>query len=268
MGSQIVGALGILELQQGATPRESPEPHPENVELYGGVPLISEVVAGAWAEDVIRGNPGIEGACIVAARRLVNRGAAAITSDCGFFVRHQNAVAASVRVPVVMSSLLLAPMLLRQLPRDAKLAVLTADARHCSVELLGLNPQNDRARVVIGGIEGSKVLDELNRPYMPKSQITDTPQLTNAAALEKEVIASLDRLRAEHPQVSAVLLECTAFSLVAPSIRSFAKLPVYDIGDLCRMTLSTAYRGIGGGEGRALTSLLPTQFPVEFGLEQ
>ncbi|RWE05405.1 MAG: hypothetical protein EOS23_33135 [Mesorhizobium sp.] len=150
-----------------------------------------------------------------------------------------------------MSSLLLAPMLVRQLPRNAKLAVLTADARHCPVDLLGLDSPDDRARVVIGGIEGSKVLDEMNAPYEPQSQMTDTPQLTDVVALEKEVVARLDRLRAEHPEVGAVLLECTGFPLVAPAIRSSARLPVYDIADLCRMTLSTAFMASGGGVNRA-----------------
>ncbi|MER9613200.1 hypothetical protein NKI91_32055 [Mesorhizobium sp. M0312] len=249
MSSQIVGPLGILSLQKGATPREFPEPHPEHLEMFVGVPLILEDVAGAWAEDIILGNPDLEEACIAAARRLVKRGAAVITSNCGFFVRHQIAVAASVGVPVVTSSLLLAPMLLRQLSRDAKLAVLTADARHCSMDLLGLDSPNDRARVVIAGIEGSKVLDEMNADYMPQSRVT--PQLTDRAALEEEVVARLDRLRAEHPEIGAVLLECTGFPLVAPAIRSSARLPVYDITDLCRMTLSTAYMASGGGENRA-----------------
>lgn len=77
---------------------------------------ISETVAGAWVENVVRGDPALEPAYVAAARRLVERGAVAITSTCGFSIRHQAAVAASVNVPVIMSSLLLLPALLRQLP--------------------------------------------------------------------------------------------------------------------------------------------------------
>ncbi|XSC42611.1 hypothetical protein ACF1BQ_030315 [Bradyrhizobium sp. RDT10] len=78
-------------------------------------------------ENVVRGDPSLEPAYIAAARRLVERGAIAIHSTCGFAVRYQRAVAAAVNVPVAMSSLLLLPALLRQLPPSAKIAVLTYD---------------------------------------------------------------------------------------------------------------------------------------------
>ncbi|UCI31972.1 hypothetical protein [Mesorhizobium sp. B4-1-4] len=92
----------------------------------------------------------------------------AISSNCGFSIRYQRAVAASVNVPVVMSSLLLLPALLRQLPSPGKIAVLTYDSRHCGEELLQIDDPGDRARVVIGGIEGGKFWhDELKRPVPP-----------------------------------------------------------------------------------------------------
>jgi hypothetical protein len=57
-------------------------------------PVISETVTGAWVENVVRGDPALEPAYIAAARRLVERGAIAISSNCGFSIRHQPAVAA------------------------------------------------------------------------------------------------------------------------------------------------------------------------------
>ncbi|RWJ01921.1 MAG: hypothetical protein EOR25_34010 [Mesorhizobium sp.] len=129
-----------------------------------------------------------------------------------------------------MSSLLLVPTLLRQLPYTAKLAIITADSRHCSEDLLGIADPADRARVVIGGIEGGKHLrNALMRPPIP----------TDVADTEKEVSACIAQLRAAHPQIAALLFECTGFPMVTPVIRRSTGLPIYDITDLCRLTLAS-----------------------------
>lgn len=51
-------------------------------------PVISETVAGAWVENIVRGDPALELACIAAARRLVAKGAVAICATCGFSIRY------------------------------------------------------------------------------------------------------------------------------------------------------------------------------------
>ncbi|MER9070626.1 hypothetical protein NKH84_29465 [Mesorhizobium sp. M0902] len=233
MASKIPPALGILNLDCGLPPGATPPaPLPGSLRnpATHGLPVIFETVAGAWAGNVIRGDPALEPACIAAARRLVARGAFAITSNCGFFIRHQAAVAAAVNVPVAMSSLLLVPMLLRQMPPAAKLAVVTADSTHFGDDLLGVSDPADRSRVVIGGIEGGKYLqNELMCPPIP----------TDVADIEEDVAACVARLRVAHADIAAILFECTGFPLVAPAIRRLTKLPVYDVTNLCRMMIAS-----------------------------
>jgi hypothetical protein len=229
MTVQAIRSLGILSLEPG--PQLEPKSHgaaliPPTFDF----PVISETVAGAWAENVSRGDPSLESACIAAARRLVERGAVAISSDCGFFIRHQAAVAASVNVPVALSSLLLLPTLLRQLPSPAKIVVLTFDSTRCTQDLLGIDDPTERSRTIIGGIEGSKYWhDEQQRPPPP----------VDVGAVEKDVTACVERLRAAHPDIALILFECTGFPRVAPAIRHSTKLPVYDITSLCRMTYAS-----------------------------
>ncbi|WP_027546702.1 hypothetical protein [Bradyrhizobium sp. WSM2254] len=226
-------SLGILHLERGLPPGATP-PTPAPGSILSSAtfdfPIISETVAGAWVENVVRGDPALEPAFIAAARRLVERGAVAISSTCGFSIRHQPAVATSVSVPVIMSSLLLLPALLRQLPPRAKIAVLTYDSTCCSEDLLGIEDRAERARIVIGGIEGGKFWhDELKRPAPP----------LDVAAIETDVAACIARLRSAHPEIATILFECAAFPIVAPAIRRIAKLPVYSITDLCRMTMAS-----------------------------
>ncbi|MHB0791021.1 aspartate/glutamate racemase family protein [Bradyrhizobium sp. 5.13L] len=233
MASKISPSLGILNLEQGLTPGaplRTPRAHSILNPTSYDFPVILETVAGAWAEIVIRGDPALEPAYISGAQRLVERGAVVITANCGFSIRHQAAVAASVKVPVVTSSLLLLPTLLRQLPKAAKVAVLTADSTHLGEDLLGIDDPTDRTRVVIGGIEGGEMWhNEMKRP----------PPHTDVGVIESEVAECVARLRNEHPAIAAILFECTAFPLVAPAMRRMTKLPIYDITTLCRLTLAS-----------------------------
>ncbi|WIW50286.1 hypothetical protein ML401_38280 (plasmid) [Bradyrhizobium sp. 62B] len=233
MTSQTQPSLGVLLLERGLQPAPAhPRPLPNSIlnPATFDFPVISETVEGAWVENVVRGDPSLESAYVAAARRLVDRGAIVISSNCGFSVRHQTAVAASVNVPVVMSSLLLLPALLRQLPPTNKIAVLTYDSTHCGDDLLGLNDPAERARIVIGGIEGGKFWhDELKRP----------PPSVDVAAIEKDVAACVARLRVAHPEIGLLLFECAGFPLVAAAIRRISKLPVYDITSLCRLAIAS-----------------------------
>lgn len=230
-------SLGVLDLESGLPFGGSPPPLPGwilNPATFD-FPIISETVAGAGVENVVRGDQTLEPAFAAAAERLVKRGAVAISSTCGFTIRHQSAVAASVKVPVALSSLLLLPTLIRQLPPSAKIAVLTFDSTHCGEDLLGVDDPADRARIVVGGIEGGiHWRNELMRPPPP----------ADVAAIKSDAIACITRIRAAHPEIAAVLFECTSFLLVASSIRHITKLPVYDITSLCRMMFTSTEYGV------------------------
>jgi hypothetical protein len=231
MSSTNAPSLGIVDHERGGPLTPSPHGllHPESFDF----PVIRETMDGVWVEYVVRGDPGLEPAFIAAARRLVERGAVAITCTCGFSIRQQRAVAAAVDVPVVNSSLLLLPLLLRQLAAKAKIAVLTYDSRQCTDDVIGIADPADRARIVVGGIEGSKYWhDGMKRPLPP----------TDVEAIERDVGARIATLRAAHPEIAAILLECTAFPSVAEPMRRLTNLPVYDITDLCRMTMASVPR--------------------------
>ncbi|MGE0095666.1 MAG: hypothetical protein AB7M05_18250 [Alphaproteobacteria bacterium] len=230
MTSPTPRSLGFLNLERGPSPF-APRPGALLNPATFDFPIIVETVEGAWADRVLPGDPSLEPACIAAAQRLVARGAVAISANCGFFIRHQAAVAAAVKVPVALSSLLLMPVLLRQLAPAAKLAVVTADSTLFGDDLLEGCSASDRARIVIGGVEGGALLrNEMMRPPPP----------TEDADIEADVTARVAKLRAAHPDIAALLFECTAFPRVTSSVRRKTGLPIYDITTLCRMTMASA----------------------------
>ncbi|MER8465655.1 hypothetical protein [Mesorhizobium sp. M1396] len=231
MTLQTLTAIGILELDEGQALSgclHAPRDHSLLNPATFGRPILTEIVEGAFAEVVIAGDPSLEEACVRAARRLVERGAGLIVGDCGFLIRHQAAVSAAVNVPVAMSSLLFIPALLQQLAPAQKLAVITADSKHCSEDLFGIDNPAHRARVVVGGIEGGEyVRNAVARPLVRVS----------LDQIEREVAACITRLRAEHPEIGALLFECTGFPVVTGALRRSTKLPIYDITDLCKLTI-------------------------------
>ncbi|WP_164748471.1 hypothetical protein, partial [Mesorhizobium sp. M1A.F.Ca.IN.022.05.2.1] len=159
------------------------------------------------------------------------RGAVAITANCGYSVRHQAALAAAVGVPVAATSLILLPLLLRQYPVTTKIAVVAADASCLTDEMLGLNNSADKARVVIGGIEGGVMWqNEMKRP----------PPYTEPVQIQIELEACIEKLRTDNPDIGAILFECTLFPLVSPALRKKTGLPIYDVTTLCELTFAAA----------------------------
>ncbi|MGX9144661.1 hypothetical protein [Mesorhizobium sp. 128a] len=232
MPSSPLHKLGVLELEYGLLPNSSIH-YPVGAVLHPetfGIPVIKETVANGWADQLIPGDPNLEESCVAAARRLVERGASIIAADCGFFVRHQRAVAAAVPVPVALSSLLMTKTAFRLMPPGKKLAVVTADANCCSRDLLGVD-EADQARIVIGGIEGGEFWHQfMKRP----------PAAFDYGTVEKDFVACVEKLLAEHSDIGAILFECTAIPIIAPAMRKLSKLPQYDVNNLIRMLISAA----------------------------
>ncbi|TIU44183.1 MAG: hypothetical protein E5V92_01555 [Mesorhizobium sp.] len=230
MASQSGNCLGILDVESTLPSGDAPAP------LVGSLlssasfdlPVITETVKGAWVDLVVRGDPKLEPSYVAAAKRLVERGAIAISSYCGGAIRFQAVLAAAVDVPVLTSSLLLVPVLLRQLPPSKKIAILTLNARNFREDWLRLNDESQRQRIVIGGLEDGKL--EQNESMCP-------PQQTDIADIENEIFACVERLRTATPEIGALLFSCTLFPPAAPTIRQRTGLPVYDITTLCRTTL-------------------------------
>jgi len=188
-------------------------------------PVRYQQVPGAWTSNVIGPDDRIHEAYIAAARGMEKDGVAAITSNCGFTARFQKDVAASVSIPVALSSLLLVPSMVRLVPPGKKLGILTYDATQLGdVHWNGAGWSPARLPVVVAGIEGSESWAEMAKP---------DPKIT-VAALERDVIAAARQLRAAHPDVAMLLLECSAFPVAAGAVRRETRLPTVDFSTLQR----------------------------------
>jgi hypothetical protein len=182
-------------------------------------PVLYRVVRGASPDRVVRHRAeGLLGDFIEAGRELVAQGADGLTTNCGFLSLFQAELAAAVQVPVATSSLMQAPLIQRLLPADRRVGILTISAESLGPDHLaaaGVDPQTP----VVGTDSGR----EFTRAI-----------LDDEAGLDVE-LARLDhldagrRLLAEHPEVGAILMECTNMVPYAPVLRQELGVPIYSI---------------------------------------
>ena len=199
-------------------------------------PVRYHRVAGASPDRVVRGGAaGLLAAFVEGARALEREGVGAITTNCGFLVTFQRVLAAAVSVPVFTSSLLLVPLVHRMLAPGRRVGVLTVNAASLRGEHLegaGIGPD---VPLAIAGLEGEK---EFTRVLLG-----DELELDVDLAREENVRVAR-RLIAEHPDVGALVLECTNMPPYAADIQRETGLPVFDIVSLVRMAHDALAAGL------------------------
>jgi Asp/Glu/hydantoin racemase len=183
-------------------------------------PVLYRVVRGASPERVVlEGARGLLPDFVAAARDLVDLGAEAITTNCGFLSLFQAELAAAVRVPVATSSLLQVPWVQAMLPPGRRVGVVTvsrASLTDAHLDAAGV-PRDTPVVGTEGGREFFRVLIRAEKPDM------------DIALAEQDILEAGRELVARHPEVGAVVLECTNMPPYAAALQAVLGLPVYDI---------------------------------------
>ena len=161
------------------------------------------------------------------ARALEREGVGAITTNCGFLVKYQRELAAAVAVPVFTSSLLLVPLVHRMLAPGRRVGSMTVNAASLSRRAPGRrrHPGPDLP-LAVAGMEGEKEFTRV--------MLDDEMELDVDLAREEHVRVAR-RLVADHPDIGAIVLECTNMPPYAADIQRETGRPVFDITTLVRM---------------------------------
>ena len=183
-------------------------------------PVLFRVVRGADPERVVlQGARGLLPDFIAAARDLVDLGAEAIATNCGFLSLFQRELAEAVNVPVATSSLMQVPWVQATLPPGQRVGVITVSRG--SLTDAHLDAAGVPRDVPVVGTEGGR---EFFRVLI-KAEKTDM----DVALAEADIVAAGRDLVARHPEVGAIVLECTNMPPYAAALREAVGLPVYDI---------------------------------------
>jgi len=149
---------------------------------------------------------------------LVALGVDGISTSCGFLAIMQPKLAAHSPVPVAASSLLQIPMLQRMMPAGRQVGVLTAK----------------KSSLTAAHFAGVGVLEPVPLEGMPDGGVfrrnldQGNPEIDRAAQ-EREVLEAARTLIDGHPNLGAIVLECTNLSPYSARIEEAFGLPVYDV---------------------------------------
>jgi Asp/Glu/hydantoin racemase len=216
-GKSIYGApLGILMLEA-----RFPRIHGDmgNGETWP-FPVLFRVVRGATPERVVlQGARGLLPDFIAAARELVELGAEAITTNCGFLSLFQRELAEAVGVPVATSSLMQVPWVQAMLPPGQRVGIVTVSKGSLTeAHLAAAGVPLDTP--VAGTEDGQEFFRVL---------ITAEKQDLDIDLAERDIIEAGRALVAAHPEVGAIVLECTNMPPYAAALQEAVRRPVYDI---------------------------------------
>jgi len=219
-GKAIYGApLGILMLEANF-PRI---PGDMGNALTWPFPVLYRVVKGASPERVVLdAAAGLLDDFLAAAQDLVAQGAEAITTNCGFLSLFQRELAAHVRVPVATSSLIQVPWVQAILPPEKRVGIITVSAQ--SLTLRHLEAAGVPLDTPLVGTENGR---EFFRVL-----ILGEKQEMDIAAAAKDILDAGRTLVARHPDIGAIVLECTNMPPYAHALREVLGLPVHDIYSL------------------------------------
>jgi len=180
-------------------------------------PVLYKVVRDATPDRVVRKEAaGLLEAFIAAARELVADGVDGITTNCGFLALFQDELADAVGMPVATSSLMQVPLVNRLLPKGKRAGILTISgstltARH-------LERAGAPADTPIGSTEGGREFTDA---------ILGNRLTLDVDAAREDNVDAAKALVARHPEIGALVLECTNMMPYAADVRAAIGLPVF-----------------------------------------
>jgi hypothetical protein len=186
-------------------------------------PVLYRVVKGASPERVVlQGAAGLLPSFLEAAAELVSHGAEAITTNCGFLSLFQRELADHVQVPVATSSLIQVPWVQATLPPGKRVGVITVSAGSLTPAHLAAAgvPLDTPFIGTENGVEFFRVL------------ILGQKQDMDVGLAARDILDAGRRLMARHPDIGAIVLECTNMPPYAHALREALGVPVYDIYSL------------------------------------
>lgn len=182
-------------------------------------PVLYRIVRGASPDRVVRKNAaGLLPDFIAAAQELVADGADGVTTNCGFLSVFQRDIADAVGVPVATSSLMQVAMVDAVLPPGKRAGILTISASTLTPDHLTAAgvPLDTPIGTTEGGTEFTRAI------------LGNAFELDIDAARRDNVQAAKDLVTA-HPEIGALVLECTNMVPYAQAIRAATGVPVFSI---------------------------------------
>lgn len=203
-------------------------------------PIQYDVAEGVDIYDLVRAEDKapLLGPILDSARRLERIGCRAIVAECGYFAWFQAELAAAVRVPVFASSLLQVPLAQLAVGPEQVVGVLVATQEHLrDRHLTAVGVQLGTNYVVRGAMDGGRIPD-FDRLWNADLR----PELPTAdyASAERDLVAVAVEFAEAHPDMGAMVLECTGFPPFGAAVQRAIGMPVFSWSTMLDFAYSVA----------------------------
>lgn len=181
-------------------------------------PVRLKAVKGLDTPTLHSGAPEAFEAILAAAKELEAEGCRAISGACGFFGNFQRQLADEMEIPVALSSLVQIPWIRTLLKPGQKIGVMSANASAIGEKILascGVFETDDLILTDLRHGENFKVIME------------DLGAFDNSG-VRNDVVSAAEKMINEHPEIGAILLECSDMPPYAWAVQAATKRPVFD----------------------------------------
>ena len=182
--------------------------------------VIYKTVIGASPRKVVHSQDmALLKPFIEAGKELTAKGAELITTSCGFLIYFQKELEVAFSVPVITSSLLMFAEL-EQKYGCGNIGILTISDTSLTADIL--EKANISSDTPIGTTQGGKEFT---------SAILENRKMFDVELCEVDNVNAAIRLKRAHPNIKAILLECTNMPPHAKAISDTTNLEIYSIMD-------------------------------------
>lgn len=216
--------LGVIRLDYHYPPAPGDVDHP------GSYPyeVHYHMVKGLTFEMCQAGKltPEVETAFLQGIKDLEAKGVSVITGDCGFMMWLQELARRNTKLPVIMSSLATLPAITASYTRDEQVAIFTANGQ----SLLGMEQ-------LIKAECGVDVKDKryifVGCEEVPGFEAVALGQKVDVRKVTPGIVKKAQEILTKHPQVRAILMECTELPPYSDAMRHVCGVPVFDAITAC-----------------------------------
>jgi len=194
-------------------------------------PVRYKIVKGANPVRVVKdADPLLLQLFIDAALDLEREGVKSISTSCGFLAVFHRELVEAVTVPIFTSSLLQVHSAQTIIKKDQKVGIITAHKQSLTAKhFAGVGIQS-YPLVVIGMDE----TEEFAAVFLEGKKTIDVEKC------RREMVSAAEKLVVSHPDVGAIVLECTNMPPYAKDIQQTTGRPVFDVVTM----INYAYRSV------------------------
>jgi hypothetical protein len=185
-------------------------------------PVLYSVLHGASIEQIMTGDPELWDLIQKAGNELLSKGVRCVAGACGSFAYFQKKAAAAFRVPTFMSTMLQVPLILQSLQPEQKLGIVAASAGALTPRVYEQCDIRDTTRLIVTEAKN-----------LPEFQgVMNCTGRFNSSKLESELVELVSEFVSHHPEIGALLFQCSDLPPYAWAIQQAVNLPVFDMTSL------------------------------------